>query len=257
MILNNIKPKRVLLKMSGELLMGERAYGIDPETIKVLAQDIAEVHEKGYEIAIVVGGGNIFRGREGTAQGIDQCTADYMGMLATVMNGLALSSALEHLNVATRVMSSISMDVVNEPYVRSKALRHISLGRVLIFTGGTGNPYFTTDTAAALRAAEMNCDLLLKGTKVPGVFSEDPTINPKAKHFQYITYNQILGDDLKVMDATAIALTRDTNLPIAVFRAQDRGAFCRVLSGEGVYTLILKEFPEGYDHEGRIDLPAN
>ncbi|MDC0344714.1 UMP kinase [Alphaproteobacteria bacterium] len=243
----SLKPKRVLLKLSGELLLGEKNYGVDPETINRLAEDIAEVYERGIEVAVVIGGGNIFRGRDGISQGIDQCTSDYMGMLATVMNGLALSSALERLKVTTRVMSAISMNAVSEPFIRSRALRHISLGRVLIFTGGTGNPYFTTDTAAALRASEMNCDLLLKGTKVPGVFAEDPTVNPDAKHFPHITYSQILADDLKVMDAAAIALTRETNLPIAVFRAHDKGAFNRVLSGEGVYTMVTRELPEEAD----------
>ena len=221
--------------------MGCRSHGIDSETIKQFAQDIKDVYTQGIEIAVVVGGGNIFRGSDGLQQGIDRCTSDYMGMLATVINGLALSSALNHLGITARVMSSISMDVVCEPYVRDRARRHLSRKRVIILTGGTGNPYFTTDTAAALRAIEMQCDLLLKGTKVPGVFAEDPRANPEAQHFPSITYNEILGKDLRVMDTSAVALARDARLPIVVFRLQDRGAFSRALFGGGVHSIIQEE----------------
>ncbi len=238
---STIPYKRVLLKMSGEVLMGSQSFGIDPEATEQLAKDVAEVHAQGLEVCIVVGGGNIHRGKIGTAHGIDQCTSDYMGMLGTVMNALALSSALSKLKVSNRVMSAIPMESVCESYVRDRALRHLSKGRVVIFASGTGNPYFTTDTAGALRASEMKCDLLLKGTKVPGVFSEDPTVNPEAKHYKEIKYGQILSENLKVMDAAAVALARETNIPMVVFRIQDEGAFGRVLKGEGVFTSVQQD----------------
>jgi uridylate kinase len=229
---------RILLKLSGEALMGEGQFGIDPQTTARLAGEIAEAKALGHELCLVVGGGNIFRGLAAAAKGFDRTSADYMGMLATVMNALALQNALENIGVDTRVLSAIPMATISEPYIRRRALRHIEKGRVVIFAAGTGNPYFTTDTAAALRAAEMGCDALLKGTSVDGVYDADPKKVKGANRYDRLPFNQVLADDLKVMDASAIALCRDNNIPIVVFNIRERGNLARVLRGEGVATIV-------------------
>jgi uridylate kinase len=230
--------KRVLLKISGEALMGDQAYGIDTDTVKRFAGEIKAAHDKGLEIALVIGAGNIFRGLSAAASGIERSTADYMGMLATVMNALAMQSALEELGVDTRVQSAIPMQTVCEPYIRRKAARHMEKNRVVIFAAGTGNPYFTTDTAAALRAAEMECDALLKGTQVDGVYDSDPKTNPDATRYDTLSYHKVLSDDLRVMDAAAVTLMRENNIPIIVFSLADKGGFDRVMAGQGVCTTI-------------------
>ena len=230
--------KRVLLKISGEALMGAQAYGIDTDTVKRFAGEIKAAHDKGLEIALVIGAGNIFRGLSAAASGIERSTADYMGMLATVMNALAMQSALEEIGVDTRVQSAIPMQTVCEPYIRRKAARHMAKGRVVIFAAGTGNPYFTTDTAAALRAAEMECDALLKGTQVDGVYDSDPKANPDAKRYANLTYQKVLADNLRVMDTSAVALMRENNIPIIVFSLAAQGGFDRVMAGKGVCTII-------------------
>ncbi|WP_259779749.1 UMP kinase [Aestuariispira ectoiniformans] len=234
------KFKRVLLKISGEALMGDQEFGLDPETVARVAKEIASVQEMGVEICVVIGGGNIFRGVSGAAQGMERTTADYMGMLATVMNALAMQSALEGLGIYTRVLSAIPMQSVCEPYIRRRAVRHMEKGRVVIFAAGTGNPFFTTDTAAALRASEMDCDAMLKATKVDGVYSADPMKDPSATRYDRLTYRQVLTDDLKVMDASAIALSRDNNIPIVVFSIFNEGGFARVIRGEGRYTIVTE-----------------
>ena len=231
---------RILLKVSGESLMGNEPYGIDGETVKRIAQDILEIHQSGIEISIVVGGGNIFRGISGAAAGMERANADYIGMLATVMNALAMQHALEDIGVATRVLSAIPMETICEPYIRRRAVRHMERNRLVIFAAGTGNPYFTTDTAAALRAAEMGCDALFKATKVDGVYSSDPEIDSKAKKFNYLRYIDVLSKDLKVMDASAISLARENDIPIVVFSILEKGGLGRVLSGKGDFTLINK-----------------
>jgi len=230
--------RRVLLKISGEALMGEQDYGLDRATVERLAEDVREVQAAGVQVCLVVGGGNIFRGIEGAAQGLDRATADYIGMLATVMNALAMQNALERLEVATRVQSALPITTVAEPYIRRRAVRHMEKGRVVIFAAGTGNPFFTTDTAAALRATEMGCDLILKGTKVDGVYDADPVKVPGAKRFERLTYLQVLAQDLKVMDAAAISLARENGIPILVFSIMQPGTFARVLRGEGRFTLV-------------------
>jgi len=230
--------KRVLLKLSGEALMGEQDYGIDVEMTSRVAQEIKEAHQNGLQIALVIGGGNIFRGLSAQAGGIERSTADYMGMLATVMNALAMQSALEQVGVDTRVMSAIPMTTVCEPYIRRRAVRHMEKGRVVIFAAGTGNPYFTTDTAAALRAAEMNCEALLKGTQVDGVYSADPKIDPSATRYETLNYQKVLAEDLRVMDASAVTLMRDNNIPIIVFSLRQKGGFDAVMRGEGICTTI-------------------
>jgi uridylate kinase len=230
--------KRVLLKISGEALMGSQAYGIDTDTVKRFAREIKAAHDKGLEIALVIGAGNIFRGLSAAASGIERSTADYMGMLATVMNALAMQSALEEIGVHTRVQSAIPMQTVCEPYIRRKAARHMEKGRVVIFAAGTGNPYFTTDTAAALRAAEMECDALLKGTQVDGVYDSDPKTNPDAVRYDKLSYHKVLTDDLRVMDTSAVALMRENKIPIIVFSLADKGGFDRVMAGKGVCTII-------------------
>ncbi len=235
------KHKRVLLKLSGEALIGTGQFGVSPEMVNQIAEDIREVVESGVQVCVVIGGGNIFRGLSGAASGMERTTADYMGMLATVMNSLALQNALEQLSVTTRVQSAIPMDTVAEPYIRRRAERHMDKGRVVIFAAGSGNPYFTTDTAAALRASEMNCSLLLKGTKVDGVYTDDPVKNPDAQHYDCLDYRQVLIDDLRVMDASAIALTRENNIPITVFSIYEKGSFARVLRGEGRFTTVQNE----------------
>ncbi|HKY95251.1 MAG TPA: UMP kinase [Kiloniellales bacterium] len=230
--------KRVLLKISGEVMMGDLDYGIDRGTVERLAEDVREVHALGVEVCVVVGGGNIFRGIQGAAQGLDRATADYIGMLATVMNSLALQNALEHLGVPTRVQSAMTITTVAEPYIRRRAQRHMEKGRVVIFAAGTGNPFFTTDTAAALRASEMGCDLILKGTKVDGVYDADPVKVPHAKRYEQLNYLQVLSQDLGVMDAAAISLARENGIPILVFSIYEPGAFARVIAGQGKFTLV-------------------
>jgi len=229
---------RVLLKISGEALMGEKPYGIDTDTVVRMAQEVADAHAKGLQIALVIGAGNIFRGLSAQASGIERSTADYMGMLATVMNALAMQSALEQLGVDTRVQSAIPMTTVCEPYIRRRAMRHMEKGRVVIFAAGTGNPFFTTDTAAALRAAEMECDALLKATQVDGVYDKDPNKFDDAVRYPTLSFQKVLSDDLRVMDASAIALMRDNNIPIIVFSIHEPGEFDRVMAGEGTCTAI-------------------
>jgi len=233
--------RRVLLKISGEALMGERGYGLDPEVVARVARDVKSVRARGVEVCLVIGGGNIFRGISAAAAGIERATADYMGMLATVMNSLAMQSALEAVGVHTRVQSAIPMASVCEPYVRRRAVRHMEKGRVVIFAAGTGNPFFTTDTAAALRASEMGCDLLLKGTKVDGVYDSDPHKTKDAKRFERLVYLEVLANDLQVMDASAISLARENKIPIAVFSIHTEGAFAEVVEGRGRFTLITEE----------------
>jgi len=233
--------KRVLLKLSGEVLMGEQQFGIDPATVAALAQEVKAAKESGLEICLVIGGGNIFRGMAGAAAGMDRAQADYMGMLATVMNALAMQNALEQLGVNTRVQSAVQMDQVCEPVLRRRAERHLEKGRVVIFAAGVGSPFFTTDSGAALRAAEMKCDALLKGTSVDGVYDDDPKRNPDAKRFDTVSYDRVLADNLKVMDASAVALCRDNGIPIVVFSIREQGNLARVLAGEGVQTIVREE----------------
>jgi len=233
--------KRIMLKMSGEVLMGKREYGLDPDTVARVANDIKQVVDMGVEVCVVVGAGNIFRGVAGAAAGMDRTTADYMGMLGIVINALALQNALEQIDVYTRVQSAIRMDSVSEPYIRRKAMRHMEKGRVVIFAAGTGNPYFTTDTAGALRASEMDCDAIFKGTKVDGVYCSDPETNPEAKHFDKISYLEVLTKDLKVMDGTAISLARENNIPIVVFSVKEQGNFAKVVNGEGKFTTVSEK----------------
>ena len=230
--------KRVLLKLSGEVLMGDAPYGIDPDFVLELAQEMKRAKETGLEICLVIGGGNIFRGMAGAARGMDRAQADYMGMLATVMNALAMQNALEQIGVPTRVQSAIQMDQVCEPVIRRRAERHLEKGRIVIFAAGVGAPDFTTDSGAALRAAEMRCDALLKGTSVDGVYSADPKQDPDAQRFDTVTYDRVLADNLKVMDASAVALCRDNDIPIVVFSIREKGNLARVLSGEGVQTIV-------------------
>ena len=229
---------RILVKLSGEALMGQGQFGIDPEAANGLAGEIASAKGQGHELCLVVGGGNIFRGMAAAAKGFDRASADYMGMLATVMNALALQNALERLGVDTRVQSAIPMSSVCEPYIRRRALRHMEKGRIVLFAAGTGNPYFTTDTAAALRAAEMGCDALFKGTSVDGVYDADPKKVTTAKRYETLTFNKVLGDDLKVMDAAAVALCRDNGIPIVVFNIRQPGNLAEVLAGRGTATVV-------------------
>lgn len=230
--------KRVLLKMSGEVLMGPKDFGLEPSTVKRVAEDIKHVVDMGVEVCIVVGAGNIFRGVSGAAEGMDRTTADYMGMLGIVINALALQNALESIGVDTRVQSAIPMSAICEPYIRRRAFRHMQKGRVVIFAAGTGNPYFTTDTAAALRASEMQCDAMFKGTKVDGIYTADPQKDPKAERFDSLTYMDVLTKDLKVMDATAISLTRENNIPIVVFNIREQDNFAKTITGEGTFTIV-------------------
>ena len=232
---------RVLLKVSGEALMGEGNYGIDVGAVDRIAGDVKEAADGGSQICMVIGGGNIFRGLAGAAKGIDRATADYMGMLATVMNALAMQAALERTGLASRVQSAIPMSSVCEPYVRRRAIRHMEKSRVVIFAAGTGNPFFTTDTAAALRAAEMNCDALLKATQVDGVYSADPKKYPDAVRYESLSYHEVLARDLAVMDASAISLSRENGIPILVFSLHDRGALAQVLRGQGRATIITEK----------------
>ncbi|MGY6535872.1 MAG: UMP kinase [Pararhodobacter sp.] len=230
--------RRVMLKISGEALMGDQGYGLHPPTVRRIAEEVKSVHDLGVEICMVIGGGNIFRGLQGSAEGMERTTADYMGMLATVMNALAMQSMLESMGVFTRVISAIPMDQVCEPYIRRRAVRHLEKGRVCIFAAGTGNPYFTTDTAATLRASEMACEAIFKGTKVDGVYDKDPKKHTDARRYDRVTYDQVLAQHLNVMDASAIALARDNHLPIIVFSLDEPGGFRGILRGEGTYTRV-------------------
>ena len=233
--------KRILLKLSGEVLMGNQQFGIDPDFVAELAREVKAAKDTGLEICLVIGGGNIFRGMAGAAKGMDRAQADYMGMLATVMNALAMQNALEQCGVHTRVQSAIEMDQVCEPVIRRRAERHLEKGRVVIFAAGVGSPYFTTDSGAALRAAEMKCDALFKGTSVDGIYDSDPKTNPNAKRYETVDYNTVLAEDLKVMDASAVALCRDNQIPIVVFSIREKGNLARVLRGEGVQTIVQQE----------------
>ena len=236
--MKEFKWKKILLKISGESLMGDNSYGIDTEVVKSFANEIKNVIECGLQISIVVGGGNIYRGISSSNNGMDRTTGDYMGMLATVMNSLAIQNALEQINVQTRVQSALPISALCEPYIRRKAIRHMEKNRVVIFAAGTGNPYFTTDTAAALRASEMNCQVLVKATLVDGVYSADPKIDKNAKKFENLTYLDVLSKDLKVMDASAISLARENKIPIVVCSIVKNKNLTKVLSGEGSYTII-------------------
>jgi uridylate kinase len=233
-----LRYKKILLKVSGEILMGDQAFGIDTATLERTAEDIAEVVKTGVELCLVIGGGNIFRGVSLAGRGMERASADYMGMLATVMNALALQGALEKIGVYTRVQSAIPMEAVCEPYIRRRALRHLEKGRVVIFAAGIGAPFFTTDTTGALRAAEMGCDALFKGTSVDGVYTADPKKVADAQRYESLSYQEVLARDLRVMDASAISLMRDNQIPIVVFSIRERGNFLKVLRGEGVYTTI-------------------
>jgi uridylate kinase len=230
--------KRILLKLSGEALMGKRQYGIDPDRLKEYAEDIKQLIEKGVEIAIVIGGGNIFRGVAGASKGMDRVQGDHMGMLATVINGLALQGALEDEGIPTRLQSAVKINEVAEPFIRRRALRHLEKGRVVIFGGGTGNPYFTTDSAAVLRAIEIKADVILKGTRVDGIYSSDPEKDSKAIKFDFITFDDVLKKGLKVMDTTAFTLSQENELPIVVFDMNTRGNLLKVVSGENIGTKV-------------------
>ena len=233
--------KRVLLKISGEALMGDGDYGIEPDMVARIAKDVKEVVGIGIEVCLVIGGGNIFRGVSGASVGMDRTAADYMGMLATVINSLALQNALEKQGIDTRVLSAIPMATVCEPYIRRRAMHHMEKGRVVIFAAGTGNPFFTTDTAAALRASEMGCDAILKGTKVDGVYEADPVKFPDAKKFDSLTYLEVLSKDLSVMDAAAVSLARENNIPVIVFSIRCPGAFAELMLGRGECTVVMKK----------------
>ena len=233
--------QRILLKLSGEALMGSGQFGIDQDTVANLAAEVKEAKNQGLEICLVIGGGNIFRGMAGAARGMDRAQADYMGMLATVMNALAMQNALEQIGVETRVQSAIKMDQVCEPVIRRRAERHLAKGRVVIFAAGVGSPYFTTDTGAALRAAEMKCSALFKGTSVDGVYDSDPKENPKAVRYDGIGFDKVLADDLRVMDASAVALCRDNDIPIVVFNIRQTGNLAEVLAGRGTATIVSNE----------------
>ena len=233
--------RRVLLKLSGEGLMGEREYGLDPEMVGMVAKEVKAVHDMGVQVCLVIGGGNIYRGVSAAAAGMDRASGDYMGMLATVINSLAMQSALERQGLPTRVLSAIPMTTVCEPYIRRRAARHMEKGRIVIFAAGTGNPFFTTDTAAALRAAEMSADVLLKGTQVDGVYSADPKKDKTAKRYDKLTYMDVLSKDLQVMDAAAISLARENRIPIIVFDIHKPGAFADTMKGAGTFTKIKDE----------------
>jgi uridylate kinase len=233
--------KRILLKLSGEVLMGDQSFGIDPDTVARIAAEVKAAKDTGLELCLVLGGGNIFRGMAGAARGMDRAQADYMGMLATVMNALAMQNALEQLGVDTRVQSAIQMDAVCEPVIRRRAERHLAKGRVVIFAAGVGSPYFTTDSGAALRAAEMKCDALFKGTSVDGVYNADPKKVPTATRYETLSYDRVLSDNLKVMDASAVALCRDNDIPIVVFSIREQGNILKVIDGSGTCTIVQNE----------------
>jgi uridylate kinase len=230
--------QRVLLKLSGEALMGDLGYGIDPIIVQNIAQEVADVVASGVQVAIVVGGGNIFRGVQASAKGMERATADYVGMIATVMNAITLQDALEQKNVPTRVQTAIAMQEVAEPYIRRRAIRHLEKGRVVIFGAGSGNPFFTTDTAAALRAAEIDAEVIFKATKVDGVYDSDPKKNPNTKRYESLTYTHVLTEDLRVMDSTAIAMCRENDIPIIVFDLSEQGNIRRVIAGEKIGTIV-------------------
>lgn len=236
--MSSAKYRRILLKISGEILAGEQGYGIQPAVLENLAGEIGDVCDRGVEIALVIGGGNIFRGIAASAKGMERASADYMGMLATVLNALALQNALERTGIATRVQSAIEMRQLAEGYIRRRAIRHLEKKRVVIFAGGTGNPYFSTDTAAALRAMEIGAEVIMKGTKVNGIFEADPVTNPKAKMFAELPFLSILNKNLKVMDSTAITLCMDNNLPLIVFNLKERGNLVRIVQGDRIGTLV-------------------
>jgi len=233
--------RRILLKLSGEVLMGDQAYGIDPDTVARVAEEVKAAQDTGLQLCLVSGGGNIFRGMSGAAKGMDRAQADYMGMLATVMNALAMQNALEQLGVPTRVQSAIEMDKVCEPVIRRRAERHLEKGRIVIFAAGVGAPFFTTDSGAALRAAEMQCDALFKGTSVDGVYDADPKKVSTAKRYETLSYDRVLADNLKVMDASAVSLCRDNNIPIVVFSIREQGNILKVLDGSGTSTVVTSE----------------
>jgi uridylate kinase len=233
--------KRILLKLSGEVLMGDQQFGIDTDMVARVAAEVKAAKDTGLQLCLVIGGGNIFRGMAGAAKGMDRAQADYMGMLATVMNALAMQNALEQIGVHTRVQSAIQMDAVCEPVIRRRAERHLEKGRVVIFAAGVGSPYFTTDSGAALRAAEMKCDALFKGTSVDGVYDADPKTNPQAKRYETLSYDRVLADNLRVMDASAVALCRDNDIPIVVFSIREQGNLAQVLSGNGVSTTVQSQ----------------
>jgi uridylate kinase len=237
--------KRILLKLSGEALMGDKGYGIDSSTVRYMASEIRDVFKTGVEVAVVIGGGNIFRGVEASVKGMERASADYMGMLATVINALALQNSLEKMEVPTRVQSAIEMRELAEPYIRRKAIRHLEKGRVVIFAAGTGNPYFTTDTAAALRAMEIGAEVILKATKVDGVYSSDPVKDPRAKKYDEIGYIDVLRKGLSVMDSTAISLCMDNNLPIVVFNVRRKGSIGNIVRGKKIGTLVRGNHGEG------------
>ena len=236
--MNEFKYERVLLKLSGEALQGEGVYGIDPKVVDMIAESVKEIVDGGVQLAIVVGGGNIFRGMAGAASGMDRAQADYIGMLATAMNALALREGFERAGIPSRVQSAIDMQEIAEPYIRNRAIRHLEKGRVVIFACGTGNPYFTTDTAAALRACEINAQAMLKATQVDGVYDSDPRTNPNAKRFEVITHKEVLEKELHVMDSTAAALLKDNGMPIIVFNRHKQGNIARVLRGENIGTIV-------------------
>jgi uridylate kinase len=236
--MSNPSYRRILFKLSGEALMGDQPFGIDPDTVARMGAEIKAAKDTGLEICLVIGGGNIFRGMAGAAKGMDRAQADYMGMLATIMNALAMQNALEQMGVPTRVQSAIEMDKVCEPVIRRRAERHLEKGRVVIFAAGVGAPYFTTDSGAALRAAEMKCDALFKGTSVDGVYNADPKQDANAVRYEILSYDRVLSDNLKVMDASAVALCRDNNIPIVVFSIREQGNLAKVLSGQGVSTTV-------------------
>ncbi len=233
-----MKFKRILLKVSGEALMGGREFGIDPEVLRRYAVEVSEVHRKGIQVGIVIGGGNIYRGVENSSDGVEKVTGDQMGMLATIINGLALQGALEHQGVFTRLLSPIKMEEIAEPFIRRRAIRHLEKGRVVIFGGGTGNPYFTTDTAAALRAIEISADVIIKGTRVDGVYDADPEKHPNASFFRQISYQDVLEKDLKVMDLTAITLCKENKMPIVVFNMNASGSLKKLVSGKKIGTVV-------------------
>ena len=230
--------KRVLLKLSGEALMGDLEFGLDTDIVDRIAGEVADLHKMGVQVGLVVGGGNIFRGISGAAHGMDRVTADHMGMLATVINALAMQNALEKHGVTTRVQSAIPMDTVCEPYIRRRAMRHLEKGRIVIFGAGTGNPFFTTDSAAALRASEMSCDVLIKATKVDGIYSADPKKDANATRYDQLTYGEVIKRDLNVMDTAAIAISRENNIPILVYSLKTKGELAKVICGQGLFTLV-------------------
>lgn len=238
------KYKRILLKLSGEALMGERKYGIDPDTLAWIADELRDVHSMGVQIAIVVGAGNIFRGVTAATEGIDRAVGDQMGMLATVINSLAMQDALERRGVSTRVTTAITMPGVAEPFIRRRAIRHLEKGRIVICAAGTGNPFFTTDSAAALRAAELKCEIIFKATKVDGIYTADPVRDPNARKLPHVTYQQVLADRLNVMDASAIDLARGSSIPIGIFSLREKGNICRAVAGEEVGSIVSHELPQ-------------